>query len=115
MAQPCDRLSKHFTFGQLTTTSSGLSNQPVSSQVLASQHVRGEAVDFPVSGHSVYEVAMWISETIDYDQLILENFLPGIPISGWVHCSFARNNRGQDLTKFKGSKTYYPGIILKPE
>ena len=42
-------------------------------------------------------------------------FLPGLPTSGWVHCSFAINNRGQDLTKFKGSKTYYPGIILRPE
>ena len=81
----------------------------------ASQHVKGEAVDFHVSGHSVYDLAIWISNTLDYDQLILENFLPGIPTSGWVHCSFARNNRGQDLTKFKGSKMYHPGIILKPE
>lgn len=156
MAQISDRLSKHFMLREMTTTSSGLANQPASPQVLAnmrtlceqilekvrahygrpviihsgyrspavnkavggsptSQHVKGEAVDFHVSGHSVYEVATWISETLDYDQLILENFLPGLPTSGWVHCSFAINNRGQDLTKFKGSKTYYPGIILRPE
>lgn len=156
MAQIGDRLSKHFMLREMTTTSSGLANQPASPQVLAnmrtlceqilekvrahygrpviihsgyrspavnkavggsptSQHVKGEAVDFHVSGHSVYEVATWISETLDYDQLILENFLPGLPTSGWVHCSFAINNRGQDLTKFKGSKIYYPGIILRPE
>lgn len=156
MAQISDRLSKHFMLREMTTTSSGLANQPASPQVLAnmrtlceqilekvrahygrpviihsgyrspavnkavggsptSQHVKGEAVDFHVSGHSVYEVATWISETLDYDQLILENFLPGLPTSGWVHCSFAINNRGQDLTKFKGSKIYYPGIILRPE
>ena len=55
-----------------------------------------------------------MSENVDYDQLILENFVPGIPTSGWVHCSFSQRNRNQDLTKFKGSGTYYPGIILKP-
>lgn len=79
-----------------------------------SQHMKGEAADFHVSGFTVYEVANWISENLDYDQLILENFVPGIESSGWVHCSFSRNNRGQDLTKFKGSKQYYPGIRLKP-
>ena len=79
-----------------------------------SQHVKGEAVDFHVSAYSVYEVALWISENLDYDQLILENFVPGIKTSGWVHCSFGNNNRGQDLTKFRGSKTYYPGIVLQP-
>ena len=80
----------------------------------ASQHMKGEAVDFHVLGFSVYEVAVWMSENLDYDQLILENFVPGIPTSGWVHCSFSQRKRNQDLTKFKGSSTYYPGIILKP-
>jgi zinc D-Ala-D-Ala carboxypeptidase len=80
----------------------------------ASQHMKGEAVDFHVSGYTVYDVGIWISENLDYDQVILENFVPGIKTSGWVHCSFSKNNRGQDLTKFKGSNTYYPGIVLKP-
>ena len=70
----------------------------------SSQHMQGEAVDFHVSGHTEYDVALWISENLDYDQLILEDFVPGIGASGWVHCSFARRNRGNDLTKFRGSK-----------
>jgi zinc D-Ala-D-Ala carboxypeptidase len=81
----------------------------------SSQHMKGEAVDFHVSGHTVYDVAVWISDNLDYDQLILENFVPGIGASGWVHCSFARRNRGNDLTKFRGSKIYYPGIVLSPQ
>lgn len=80
----------------------------------SSQHMKGEAVDFHVSGHTVYDVAVWISDNLDYDQLILEDFVPGIATSGWVHCSFARRNRGNDLTKFRGSKIYYPGIVLNP-
>ena len=43
------------------------------------------------------------------------NFVPGSGSSGWVHCSYAKDNRDQELTKFKGSKTYYPGILLYPE
>jgi len=79
-----------------------------------SQHMKGEAVDFHVSGHTVYDVAVWISENLDYDQVILENFVPGFTSSGWVHCSFSRRNRGQDLTKFRGSNAYRAGLILKP-
>jgi zinc D-Ala-D-Ala carboxypeptidase len=77
-----------------------------------SQHCRGEAADFHVTGHSVYEVVNWISENLDFDQLILENFVPNIMNSGWVHCSYSKRNRNQEMTKFKGSGKYYPGIIL---
>lgn len=78
-----------------------------------SQHCRGEAVDFHVCEHSVHEVANWIAENLDFDQLILENFVPNVAYSGWVHCSFGKRMRNQTLTKFKGSKKYYPGIHLK--
>lgn len=81
----------------------------------SSRHLRGEAADFHVSGFTVYEVACWISDNLDYDQVILEEFLPDNASSGWVHCSYARNNRNQVLTKFKNSKKYYPGLLLKPE
>jgi zinc D-Ala-D-Ala carboxypeptidase len=80
-----------------------------------SQHMKGEAVDFHINGYSVFEVAEWIStKEIDYDQLILENFVPGITTSGWVHCSYSKKNRFQNLTKFKGSKIYHDGILLSP-
>ncbi len=79
-----------------------------------SRHCLGEAADFHVPGNSVYEVANWISENLDFDQLILENFIPNMAASGWVHCSYSKSNRNQELTKFKGSSTYYPGIILQP-
>ncbi|QBE62457.1 hypothetical protein [Pseudoduganella lutea] len=72
----------------------------------------GEAADFHVAGHTVHEVALWISAHLDFDQLILENFVPGAASSGWVHCSFAKKNRGMQLTKFKGSRQYYAGIQL---
>jgi hypothetical protein len=78
-----------------------------------SQHCRGEAADFHVAQYSVYEVALWISENLDFDQLILENFVPNIESSGWVHCSYSKRDRNQELTKFKGSSKYYPGLHLE--
>jgi zinc D-Ala-D-Ala carboxypeptidase len=80
-----------------------------------SQHCLGEAVDFHVKDHTVYEVALWIAENLDYDQLILENFVPKLASSGWVHCAYGPRMRAQDLTKFKGSAKYHAGILLEPE
>lgn len=78
-----------------------------------SQHCLGEAVDFHVAGYTVPEVAFWISEHLEFDQLILENFVPHIKSSGWVHCSYSKRHRQQELTKFKGSRTYYPGLHIE--
>jgi zinc D-Ala-D-Ala carboxypeptidase len=37
-----------------------------------SQHTKGQAVDFEIAGVSNLEVALWISNNCDFDQLILE-------------------------------------------
>jgi hypothetical protein len=68
-----------------------------------SQHMQGQAVDFEVPGVANYDLALWISTNLVYDQLILENYTQGIPNSGWVHCSIVSGkNRMQCLT-IKGS------------
>jgi hypothetical protein len=73
-----------------------------------SQHVRGEAVDFEVAGVPNVDVARWISNNLEYDQVILE-FYDGInPNSGWVHVSYAEHLRRMALT-FDG-KNYRAGI-----
>jgi len=105
-------------FGRAVLIHSGYRSPAVNSAIggsKTSQHMKGEAADFHVPGQTVYDVAMWISETLEYDQLILENFVPGSGSSGWVHCSYAKKNRDEELTKFKGSKQYYEGILLYPE
>jgi hypothetical protein len=68
-----------------------------------SQHSKGEAVDLEVLGVPTAEVAQWISDNLDYDQLILEFFVPGETNSGWVHVSYKADgsNRNQDLTASK--------------
>ena len=80
-----------------------------------SQHCKGEAVDLECPGTSNYEVAKWIEDNLDYDQLILEFYTPGIPDSGWVHVSYTANgeNRKQSLTAMKenGKTVYKTGLI----
>ena len=76
-----------------------------------SQHARGEAADFEIFGVSNKELADYINEHLDYDQLILEYWKESDPNSGWVHCSYSKNhNRKQYLKAFKvdGSTKYEP-------
>ena len=80
-----------------------------------SQHCKGEAVDIEVPGYANYDVAKWIEYYLEFDQLILEFYTPGIPDSGWVHVSYRAdgNNRKQSLTAMKenGKTVYKPGLI----
>ena len=79
-----------------------------------SQHCKGEAVDIECPGTPNYDVAKWISDNLDFDQLILEFYTPGIPDSGWVHVSYkTEGNRQSILTAMKknGKTVYKPGLI----
>jgi hypothetical protein len=65
-----------------------------------SQHVLGQASDIN-DGGSRYELAKLIAESdLPYDQLILEAYHSGDPLSGWVHVSHNPNGpqRRQVLT-----------------
>ena len=79
-----------------------------------SQHCKGEAVDIECPGTPNYDVAKWIEENLDFDQLILEFYTPGVPDSGWVHVSYkSEGNRKSVLTAMKenGKTVYKPGLI----
>lgn len=78
-----------------------------------SQHCKGEAVDIEVPGVPNAEVAQWIADNTDFDQLILEFYTPGVPDSGWVHVSHTTENRGEILTAMKenGKTVYKRGLI----
>jgi len=77
-----------------------------------SQHAKGQASDFEIFGVSNKELADWINENLDYDQLILEYWKgEDEPNSGWVHCSYTNgSNRKQYLRAYKenGSTKYEP-------
>ena len=63
-----------------------------------SQHAKGEAADFEMFGVDNKELAKYIKNNLIYDQLILEFYNPDDPSSGWVHCSYSKEeNRKQSL------------------
>lgn len=80
-----------------------------------SQHCKGQAADIEVPGTPNADLAQWIVDNVEFDQVILEFYTPGIPDSGWVHVSYKADgdNRKSILTAMKenGKTVYKPGII----
>jgi hypothetical protein len=63
-----------------------------------SQHSEGKAADIEIVNVDNRELAMWIKNNLEFDQLILEFYRDGEPDSGWVHVSYnGENNRNQFL------------------
>jgi zinc D-Ala-D-Ala carboxypeptidase len=76
-----------------------------------SQHAKGQAVDFEIAGISNLQVALWIQNNCDFDQLILEFWKEEDkdPNSGWVHCSYVDGSNRKQVLTFDG-KTYTNGL-----
>ena len=81
-----------------------------------SQHVADDgaaAADFEIPGVDNRELATWIKNALEYDQLILEYSRDNEPSSGWIHCSYSTNsNRNQSLRAFRedGKVVYKPWL-----
>jgi zinc D-Ala-D-Ala carboxypeptidase len=79
-----------------------------------SDHCKGQAADIEIPGVPNAELAQWIMDNLEYTQLILEFYTPGIPDSGWVHVSYDPDNlKKQELTatKVAGKTTYLSGLV----
>ena len=76
-----------------------------------SQHAKGQAVDFEIGGVSNLQVALWIQNNCDFDQLILEFWKEEDkdPNSGWIHASFSQGNNRKQVLTFDG-KSYTNGL-----
>ena len=71
-----------------------------------SQHCLGQAVDIEIPTIDNMELAGWISENLEYDQIILEYYKQGEPDSGWVHVSYFEGNNRKKFLAFDG-KQYF--------
>jgi hypothetical protein len=79
-----------------------------------SDHCRGFACDLEIPGVANADLAKWIMDNLEYTQLILEFYTPGIPDSGWVHVSYDPSNlKKQELTATKqnGKTVYLNGLV----
>jgi len=67
-----------------------------------SQHAKGQAADFEIPSISNGELALWIKNHLEFDQLILEFHDKHQPHSGWIHCSYCdKDNRNQSLIAYR--------------
>jgi len=103
-------------FNRVVSVSSGYRSPALCEAIgskTTSQHAKGQAADFEIYGLSNKELADWINETLNYDQLILEYWKEEDPNSGWVHCSYkSEGNRKQYLKAYKeNGKTKYEQIF----
>jgi len=96
-----------------TTVNSGLRvlelNRAIGSSD-TSQHAKGEAGDIECKAISNLELAKWIRDNLDFDQVILEAYDGVDPTSGWVHVSYKADgtNRKKCLTAtFTNGKAKY--------
>jgi Peptidase M15 len=87
--------------------------------VSKSQHTEGQACDIEVQGVANMQLARWVAENLEFDQLILEcyNAKEG-PNSGWVHISVLAPGTGANrkeilsyiMNSRKGEYVYVEGL-----
>lgn len=78
-----------------------------------SDHCKGQAADIEIPGVANAELAEWISENLEFTQVILEFYTPGVPDSGWVHVSYVPGNLKKQVltaTKQDGRTVYLNGL-----
>lgn len=103
-------------YGKGVKVNSGYRHPEVNAKVggsKTSDHCKGQAADIEIPGVPNADLAKWISENLEYTQLILEFYTPGIPDSGWVHVSYnPADLKKQNLTATKkdGKTVYLPGL-----
>ena len=104
-------------FGKGVKVNSGLRTPEVNAKVggsKTSDHCKGMAADIEIPGVANAELAKWITDNLEFRQVILEFYTPGIPDSGWVHVSYnAGDNKKQVLTATKqnGKTVYLQGLV----
>lgn len=77
---------------------------------VSSQHARGEAADFEISGVDNLTVARWIRDHLPFDQLILENYVQGQPNSGWIHVSYREGRLRKEVLTYT-RRSYFKGLL----
>ena len=104
-------------YGKGVKVNSGFRHPEVNAKVggsKTSDHCRGQAADIEIPGVANADLAAWIRDNLEFRQLILEFYTPGVPDSGWVHVSYvAEDNKKEVLTATKkdGKTVYLPGLV----
>lgn len=104
-------------YGKAIKINSGYRSPEVNASVggsKTSDHCKGMAADIEIAGVANADLAKYIKDTLQFTQVILEFYTPGVADSGWVHVSYdPANLKCQALTAVKqdGKTVYLPGLV----
>lgn len=104
-------------YGKGVKVNSGFRHPLVNAKVGGSprsEHCKGMAADIEIPGVPNADLAEWIRDNLNYTQLILEFYTPGISDSGWVHVSYNQHDlKKQVLTAMskEGKTQYVDGLV----
>ena len=104
-------------YGRGVKVNSGYRSPEVNASVggsKTSDHCKGFAADIEIPGVANAELAAYIRDELQFTQLILEFYTPGVPDSGWVHVSYDPANLKKQVmtaTKRDGKTVYLPGLV----
>lgn len=104
-------------YGKGVKINSGFRHPEVNTKVggsKTSDHCKGQAADMEIPGVANADLAEWVKNNLEFTQLILEFYTPGVPDSGWVHVSYdPANLKKQVMTAMKenGKTVYKPGLV----
>ena len=104
-------------YGRSVKVNSGYRSPEVNASVggsKTSDHCKGQAADIEIVGVANADLATYIRDELQFTQLILEFYTPGVPDSGWVHVSYDPANLKKQVmtaTKRDGKTVYLPGLV----
>jgi hypothetical protein len=104
-------------YGMGVKVNSGYRHPLVNAKVggsATSDHCKGYAADIEIPGIANADLAEWIVANLQFTQIILEFYTPGVPDSGWVHVSYVPENLKKQVltaTKQNGKTVYLPGLV----
>jgi zinc D-Ala-D-Ala carboxypeptidase len=104
-------------YGRGVKVNSGYRSPEVNAAVggsRTSDHCKGFAADIEIVGVANADLAAYIRDELQFTQLILEFYTPGIPDSGWVHVSYDPDNLKKQVmtaTRRDGKTVYLPGLV----
>jgi hypothetical protein len=104
-------------YGMAVKVNSGYRHPLVNAKVggsATSDHCKGFAADIEIPGIANADLAEWIVANLQFTQIILEFYTPGVPDSGWVHVSYVPENLKKQVltaTKQNGKTVYLPGLV----
>jgi len=99
-------------FDKPVTITSGYRSPELSEAIgskATSQHCSGEAVDFEIAGVSNLQVALWLTNNVNFDQCIMEFFDKDDPAGGWIHVSYKDGSNRKQVLTYDG-KSYTNGL-----